>query len=218
MWNGLRRSFFRSRATGPLAPFLAAPAPPLSTPVTELPLLALDLELTGLDRRCAEIVSVGFVPVDGLKIRLGGARKILVRPEGSVAESAKIHLIRDEDLEVGASLEEAMTAVLEALTGRALLVHFAGLDHGILARECRARYGAPLLVPIVDTLAVAHRQVLRSGREPPAGSLRLPALRAKFGLPPARLHGALSDAVATAELFLAMAAERGLRTRLRDYT
>jgi DNA polymerase III epsilon subunit-like protein len=33
----------------------------------------------------------------------------------------------------------------------------------------------------------------------------------------AHLHGALSDAVATAELFLAMVAEQGLQTRLGDW-
>lgn len=180
-------------------------------------MLALDLELTGLDPGRAEIVSAGFVPIDGLRIRLAGAQRILVRPEGNVEESAKVHLIRDEDLEAAASLEEAMVLILEALRGRVLLVHFSRLDHGMLARICRHRYGAPLVVPVVDTLAVAHRQLLRTGREPAPGSLRLPALRAQYGLPPAPLHGALSDAVATAELFLAMVAEKGRTSRLRDF-
>lgn len=180
--------------------------------------MALDLELTGLDESCAEVVSIGFVPIDGLRVCLSGARRILVRPEGSVGASAEVHLLRDEDLTEGEHLIYAMKEVLQALEGRVLLLHFAGLDHRVLSRMCMELWSAPLIVPIVDTLALAHRRAKRRQADAiKPGSLRLPALRAEYGLPVAHLHGALSDAVATAELFLAMVAQRGRDARLKDF-
>lgn len=217
MLDGWKRRYYRRWCQGPLRHLLESGLQSSDTPITEARLLALDLELTGLDPKRAEVISVGFVPVDGLRILFSGARRFLVRPEGSVQGSAHVHMLRDADLAGAGELDEALEAVVEALAGRSLLVHFAGLDHGVLSRLCRKRWGAPLVVPIVDTLALAHRKVLRSGREPKQGSLRLPALRASYGLPVAHLHGALSDAVATAELFLAMVAETGLQARLRDF-
>lgn len=217
MLDGVRRKFYCRRGQGALKRFLDAEPQPPSTPISESRLLALDLELTGLDVKTAEVISVGFVPIDGLRIRLCEAQRILVRPTGNVENTAHVHMLRDEDLARGGLMDAALAAVLEALRGRSLLVHYAGLDHGVLNRLCRARLGAPLLVPIVDTLALAYRKEIRAGREPAQGSLRLPALRARYGLPVAHLHGALSDAAATAELFLAMVAERGLQTRLGEY-
>lgn len=217
MLGGLRRRYYSGRAHGPIRDFLSSVPQPLEVPIREARLLALDLELTDLDQRRAEIISVGFVPIDGLRICMSGARRILVRPNGNVEASAHVHMLRDSDLADAEPIETALEALLSALEGRALLVHFAALDHSVLSRLCRERWSAPLLVHTVDTLALAYRRALRSGREPKHGSLRLPALRANYGLPVAHLHGALSDAVATAELFLAMVAEQGLQSRLRDF-
>lgn len=217
MIGAVKRRFYCGRAQGPIHRFLSSEPQPLGTPIKQARLLAVDLELTGLDQRKAEVISLGYVPVDGLRIQLSGARRILVRPQGSVEGSAHIHMIRDEDLTNADTIETALEELLHALEGRALLVHFAGLDHRVLSRLCRHRWAAPLIVHVVDTLALAYRTAMRTGQEPKQGSLRLPALRAQYGLPVAHLHGALSDAVATAELFLAMAAEHGLQSRLKDF-
>ena len=217
MLDGVRRRYYRTRAAEPLRVLLGRAAPPPSTPIAEAPLLALDLELTGLDPRRAEVISVGFVPVEGLRLRLDRAERHLVRPQGTVEGSAHVHHLTDAELVQAGPLSPAIEATLRALAGRALLVHHARLDFAILCRICRELYGGPLIVPIVDTLALAYRAATRGDRMPEQGSLRLPALRAKYGLPVAKLHGALSDAAATAELFLAMAAERGPRARLGDF-
>jgi len=64
-----------------------------------------------------------------------------------------------------------------------------------------------LLVPTVDTLALAHRSCVRQGREPVRGSLRLAALRERYNLPAYASHDSLVDAIAAAELFLAQMEE-----------
>lgn len=217
MFGSLQRSYYRTRVHAPLARFFDAPPPSARLCLKDVEFLALDLELTGVDPIASEIVSIGFVPIKKLQITLSEAQRIRIRPKGQVFDSATIHLLRDQDLFDGATMVDGMDRILRALTGRVLLVHFAGLDVLMLSKACRACFGGPLLSPYVDTLALARRRLFRQGREPTGGSLRLPALRRQYGLPKAKLHGALSDAVATAELFLAMVAHGdGPNARLRS--
>ena len=80
---------------GPVRDYLSTPGPAPRTDVSELPLLALDLETTGLDPRTDQILSVGFVPVDGLRIELGGAEQILCRAFAeteAIARREKVHM------------------------------------------------------------------------------------------------------------------------------
>ncbi|MEM1349769.1 MAG: exonuclease domain-containing protein, partial [Myxococcota bacterium] len=106
-------------------------------------------------------------------------------------------------------------ALLEAMTGRALLVHHAPLDTSFLDRACRVAFGGPLMPHVVDTAALARARLERSGLPMPAGTYRLGALRQRYGLPRYRAHDALTDALATAELYLAMTSGQG-DARLRD--
>ena len=59
------------------------------------------------------------------------------------------------------------------------------------------------LNPVIDTLTLARKWLARRNKEPEQGALRLYALRERYGLPRYNAHNALSDALATAELFLA---------------
>ena len=57
----------------------------------------------------------------------------------------------------------------------------------------------------IDTLEIAQRVFERRNHTIQPGDLRLFNLRPRYNLPQYRAHNALSDALATAELFLAMA-------------
>ena len=63
------------------------------------PLLAIDLEMTGLDPSTDAIVSIGWVPIDQGAIDLGGASEVGLAADTSrsVGHSATIHGIRDCD-------------------------------------------------------------------------------------------------------------------------
>ena len=108
--------------------------------------------------------------------------------------------------------------MLETVAGRVLVVHHAGLDKALLDRACRHRYGVPLLVPVIDTLAVESRSRRRRQGTTTDAALGLASLRSEYGLPRYAAHDALTDALATAELLLAMVARRGgqANVRLRD--
>ncbi|MEL6178127.1 MAG: exonuclease domain-containing protein, partial [Myxococcota bacterium] len=99
---GWRWRASRVRSEGPLRGVVEAGMPDMAQPLSKARLLALDLEMTGLDAKRDAIVSIGFVPVDGRTIVMSGARRFLVQVEGSVGHSATIHGIRDVDLQRGA--------------------------------------------------------------------------------------------------------------------
>lgn len=210
--------------------YLATPFPPLGTDHTTLRLLAVDLETTGLDPAHDRIVSLGFVPVDGTSIVLGGASQAVVRGQDGdeqrgVGQSAAVHGLTDDEVAAGIELGDALDLLLQALTGRVLLAHHAAIEQGFLDVACRRVHGQPLPTLAVDTMALEHRLVTTGwqpgwDREPPQGSLRLPAARERHGLPRYRSHDALTDAQACAELYLAQVAElgRGRPVTLRQLT
>ncbi|MEM7704272.1 MAG: 3'-5' exonuclease [Pseudomonadota bacterium] len=169
--------------------------------------LSLDLETTGLDPKNDDIVSMGWVALERGRIRLSTASHLLIRSSAPIAPSATIHGIREMDRQQGIDATDGLAQLLDAMHNRTLLVHGARLDIGVLDRYCRAAYGAPLLMPVIDTLALAQQRAARASQPPAQGALRLMSLRKQHGLPDATSHNALGDALATAELALAMLPE-----------
>lgn len=206
-----RRARAAARASGALADFYRVPIQPAATPASELRLLALDIETTGLDPRTDTVLSVGWVPVDGDTIVLSAARHLVLAAGTEVGQSAVFHGITDDQVEAGTPVEEAVAAVLAALAGRAMLVHFAAIETQFLSLLCQQMYGAPLVTPVVDTLVLHDRLVNRGfDDEAKAGELRLFNARKRYGLPRYKAHGALTDAIACAELYLGHVAEVSL--------
>lgn len=199
---------------GPLREYLAVPLPGRDTPLPELPLLAVDLETTGLSPARDRIVAAGFVPVDGDGVDLSGARRIVVHSTDDVGQSATVHGLTDDTIAAGVPLRTALEAVLVALRGRVLLAHYAVIEQGFLSAACRQEFGHRLPAVVVDTLQIQRRIASTPWTDPRGGSVRLPAARAAYGLPRYRSHEALTDALACAELYLAQTAflaERGRR-------
>ncbi|WP_353081379.1 exonuclease domain-containing protein [Tessaracoccus lapidicaptus] len=191
---------------GGLRRFLAAAPPPRGTPVRELPLLAVDLETTGLSPETDHILEVGMVDVDGLGIPLATATALVVDPGSEVGQSATIHRITDDDLAAGVPLPEALDRLFDRLAGRVLLAHHAAVEVGFLTEAVRRVHGVRIDLPAVDTLTLGHR-ALGFDEDLPRDALRLWRLRARAGLPSYRGHDAMIDALGCAELYLALVAE-----------
>ncbi|HET6668389.1 MAG TPA: exonuclease domain-containing protein [Intrasporangium sp.] len=203
-----RRSRLAEQAPpGRVRDYLATPLPGPRTGVEELRLLAVDIETTGLDPRTDHILSVGFVPLDGLVIDLSGATHLLCRADAEVGQSAVVHGITDDALTEGIELSEVVERVAAALKGRVLLAHHAAIETQFLSAASQGTHGVPFPVEVVDTMDLQAR-VLRShtGADLPPGALRLPTAREHLGLPRYGAHEALTDALACAELYLAQVA------------
>ncbi len=203
-----RRRLLRTVAPGPLYDYLGWPLPSPDTPVDELGLLSLDLETTGMDPRRDTLLSIGYVPIDGRRVNLGGARRFVVRSSAEVGASAAIHGITDDTLATGIPMRAALTDVLAALRGRVLLAHYTDIEEGFLSAACEREFGAGMPCARIDTLELQRRLIVGSwpGEAPP-GTLRLWSARRRYGLPVYKAHDALGDALACAELFLAQVAE-----------
>lgn len=206
-WSRWRHA--RRLGDNPLARLLRSPLPPPSATFAQAEFVCLDFETTGVDADSAEILSVGWVLIRNAVVEIGASVSQLIRPPGEVGHSATVHGLTDTIVESGEDIAVVLPQILEALEGRALVVHFAGLDKALLDRLCLRYFGAPLLVPVVDTLALERRQMHRRHHLDDKRSLRLSALRADYNLPRYSAHDALADAIATAELLLAMVAARG---------
>lgn len=193
---------------GPAKRYVVDPQQGMKTPIEEIRLLATDLETTGLDPARDQILSIGFVPVDGLQIDLSGAGHLLVRPDGNVGDSATVHGITDDALDAALSPADALDAFFTAAHGRVLLAHHAAIEVRFLGNACQRIHGFRPRFPVVDTMALQFK-LLSQGfdDEPPPGSLRLNAARSQYGLPRYAAHNALTDALACAELYLAQVAE-----------
>lgn len=193
----------------PLRDYLSRNMPDLDRDCCATPFLAVDLETTGLNPVEDQILSIGWVAMDGLTIRLATAEQHWVRPTRDIPEaSAVIHQITDDQAARGGSLGAALARLLDALTGRVMLAHHAAVEIGFLDRACLAEYGHPCMIPTVDTLKLAQEELERRQETARSGGLRLNALREQYNLPRYRGHDALLDALAAAELFAAQVSHR----------
>lgn len=193
----------------PLTELLRIPLPRRTLAVAETEFLCLDIETTGLDPRTAEMLSVGWVVIRQARVEISTATSLIVRPEGAVGDSATIHGLTDTQCESGLGIETVLAQIFQALHGRVLVVHYAGLDKALLDRLSQYFFGGPMVVPLVDTLAWERQRQERRHHVSDTQSLRLGDLRRAYHLPAYGQHNCLTDAIATAELLLAMVATHG---------
>ncbi len=184
---------------------------------------ALDLETGGLDPRTDAILAVGMLPIRERTIRIGEAYATLVRPDTGESVnplSITAHQLVWGEVRGAPPLEEVVPEIDARLRQGVLLVHHRSLDLKFLQRAFRrvgARWPKPPVVDTVDLLMEVARRAHRFRPELPADppALNLSQARRLRGLPDYQAHDALTDALATAELFLVLRKELRAR-RLRE--
>ncbi len=184
---------------------------------------ALDLETGGLHADRDPIIAVGMVPIRGGRVRLGESYRTLVRPaDGRPIDpgSVRAHQLVWGEVKDAPTIAEVLPEVERRLGDGVLLVHHRVIDVRFLKdayRRCGMKWPSP---PVIDTvellIKLAHKAHLSRPElpaDPPA--LNLSAAREAHGLPQYQAHDALTDALATAELFLVLRHALGART-LKD--
>ncbi|WP_404366706.1 3'-5' exonuclease [Marinobacter sp.] len=182
-----------------------------STPVAEVPMVALDFETTGLDPNEHSIVSIGLVPMNLQRIHCQQAKHWIVRPPLPLQQkSITIHGITHSDIDQAPDLAEILDDLLAALAGRVVVVHHRGIERPFLDVALRWRLREGIEFPVIDTMAI--EAAIHPRRQPgwfdrirgkSPVSIRLPDCRERYGLPYYSPHHALSDALASAELLQA---------------
>ncbi len=181
-----------------------------STPLIALDAVALDTETTGLDARVARIIQLGAVRIKGGRIESGEQLDQLVNPGVPIPpQTTAVHGIADADVADAPMFPQVAERLAAYLQGAVLVGHTVSYDRAMLERE--------------------HELMGRAWRAPRMLDVRLLARLANPSLPDYSLdklcawldveikgrHTALGDALATAEVFVALVPllrQRGIRT------
>ncbi|WP_432454650.1 exonuclease domain-containing protein [Agarivorans sp. QJM3NY_29] len=199
--------------------YLSTPLPALTAAFNSLQFLALDFETTGVDPQEDRILSIGLVPMSLAQIEIAEAQEVFIAHGQYIkADSARVNQITPQMLDGGLPLEEGISLLFQALSGKVLLVHGACIERNFIDAYFKQYLGiehCPLY--IIDTLAI-EKKLSYSGRTGAHKSFQLNDLRRHYGLPDYVSHSAASDAFACAELFMVQCKKLNIAatTSLRD--
>lgn len=181
--------------------------------LSHTPFAALDFETTGLNPVEDDIISIGLVPFTLKRIQLSQSAEWLVKPNQPLEEeSVVIHGITHDEVRRAPDLDTILQPLLAALAGRVVVVHHRAIERQFIHHALMQRIEETLDFPVIDTMEIEQQALLRRqgliGRllRRPTGSVRLHDCRRRYSLPYYKAHHALTDAIATAELFQAQAA------------
>jgi len=203
--NYARKYWLRKTQSEVMKNFLQEPYVSRRKLIKETEIISLDIETTGLDSKQDRIVSIGLVQISNLGIKLNTCWHKIIKTNKELPEkSVVIHNIMDDENTAGISIEDATAELLEQLKGKVVLVHNSNIEQGFINEVCQKLYQTDFVMRVIDTQVLAKRSFDRQGYSYKPTELRLFNLRKKYKLPPYKAHNALLDAIATAELFLAM--------------
>ena len=179
------------------------PASPVDAPVAEARFVVADVEATGLDMPTDRLIAIGAVTVEAGRINLGRSfYKVLRQTAASSRDNILVHGIGGTQQREGEDPVEALLAFLE-FAGRAPLVGYhAAFDATMIRRAMLGYLGETFQGPWVDLAYVAPERIRTEG----ARHKGLDTWLARFGIEVFSRHDAVADALATAQLFLAVLA------------
>lgn len=184
----------------PLQPLYQAPKIPSSQFFLDTRFLVLDCEMSGLDPKQCQLLSIGWVLIERGRIVNSSAKHLLIHADRGTGESSKIHGLLDSNIAGAKSVATVLIMLMKQMPGSALVFHHAPLDVRFLQNATIEIFRCPLLFSYVDTMAIEKRRLHLQGK---TDGLRLAQCRRRYGLPDGMQHNALADAQATAELLLA---------------
>ncbi len=177
--------------------------------IEDAELVVFDLETTGLSASRDRICEFGAVRVKALEI--DETFETLVDPGIALPQTiARLTGLRDADLRAAPRPELAVRRFLAFTGDSPLVAHNARFDVGFLDHAVQRLTGRRVAAAVVDTVWLARRLLHRRSER-----FSLAQLAHFFGTSCDPCHRALPDALATAEILIALlglAQERGART------
>jgi DNA polymerase III subunit epsilon len=175
-------------------------------PITETSYVVVDTELTGLNEKKDDIVSIGAVRMTGGRIELGDVFYRLINPQTQLtANSVVIHEILPSEVRTKPGIDTVLAEFLDYSRDAVLVGHFISIDLEFLNREVKRLRGAGIPNPVLDTFSIydwlRKRDKTRDCFASALGGYRLFDIVKCFGIPVNHAHNALMDAFTTAQLF-----------------
>lgn len=164
------------------------------TPLRDASFAIVDIEATGSDPSCDEIIEIGIVRMQGLEIT--GRYHSLVRPYGVIPTWIRRLTGIDQDLVAEAPpFAEIAPQVMEFVDADVFVAHNVDFDYPFLISQLQACGHQPQPRPQLCTVRMARRYL------PEVDSYRLTALTEHLGIGLDRHHRADEDADAAAKVF-----------------
>lgn len=165
--------------------------------------LAVDFEFSCMDTKTAKFMSAGWIEGTSTGIDLESGYYRLIRAKGDLAQSPIIHGLTPQDIARGFHVKELFEQIMQFSDSHIWVLHNAQLDM-VMLKQLSIRLEMPLpTIVCVDTMQLALYQLHKTMSVIPTGAATLGACRERLELAPAFAHNALSDAMATLELWLA---------------
>jgi DNA polymerase III subunit epsilon len=170
--------------------------------------VVFDTELTGLDRRHDEIVSMAAIRIRDMRIALDESFHSLVRTKKrDFGEGTFVHRITPQQLRLAPPPDQVLPAFIEFCGDSVMVGHLPELDFAFFHKISRQILGGIPHNPCLDSMELAraywklgHKK--RIANLPKINSFNLTELSVACRLPLFPAHDALGDALQTACLFL----------------
>ena len=169
----------------------------------------VDTELTGMQIKSDEILSIGAVKIKNLQIINGQTFYSLVKPQKHIfaTNATMIHQLTPNELSKAPSLPEVLPQLIDFCGSSLMVGHYINLDWQFINKACKKHFQSTIKTPALDTLRLAQIYTESTwGRHTDHLHLQisynLSDLCKTYGLPLFKAHNALQDAMQTAYLFL----------------
>lgn len=164
------------------------------------PFVTVDIESTGCRLGTSSVIEIGAARIENGVVTAHFSE--LISPTDAIP-MAVVHLTGiTEEMTAGAPpIEEVMVLFREFTRDAVLIAHNHRFDLNFLDYEAERVWGSPFARPVLDTLCLARRL------HPDVARHNLRDLALLYGTQTVPNHRALPDALATAEIFLAMLPE-----------
>ena len=213
-WSNRFKLLAKTSKYPALKAFYQAGVAAATSPISALPMVALDFETTGLDSNRDSIVSIGLVDMTLSRIRCADARHWIVKPETKLHHrSVVVHGITHSAVADAPDFSTVVDELLVRLQGKIVIVHHSRIEREFLDVALKRLIHEGIEFPVIDTMALEARFSRKRGNSlwrsligQQKTSIRLTDSRTRYHLPYYRQHNALTDALACGELLQAQCA------------
>lgn len=174
-----------------------------SVSIKDMPILAIDLELTSLDTHVAKITSIGWVCGKNPSIDLSTAYYNIIRASGDLQQSPVIHGLTARDLAKGEHIRTAVDTLTKYASSHIWVLHNASLDMQVLDRVAKTLGLPQIQIVTLDTMLLELYFFNKAQRLVKQDGVTLGNCRQRYGLNAEPNHNALDDALATLSLAFA---------------
>jgi DNA polymerase-3 subunit epsilon len=181
-----------------------------------VPYSVLDIETSGLNYKHDAILAIGLVEIDQGRIQLDRRWYTMVRPPEEMmvqADSIRIHGLLRGELSQAPPCEEVLLELVERLCRRVPVVYMASIDIKFISQALQNYFKVKMRGPAIDTRRLASTLQLHADflsgyvHNEDIRPTTLRSLAQQSNVPVHAQHHALSDALTTAQLFLAQATQ-----------